>query len=116
MEIFICILILAGGLFLGYKMGVVFIKRENTTLHKLHELHEKYTSYWGTLAAGSNQLYDSINKQQTQNTTNTVHTIVQLLQSLQQNQSSTLSQEDQKKVERIIQEAQSIYPMNELRD
>lgn len=111
MGVFICIIIiLAIGVFIGYKFASWHYKRSNDTIAYQNALLTHYTDFWSATSSNRHQLYGQIAREHTGNISATLNTVIHLLNSLQSSQTQNLNREEQKVIADIITQARSISP------
>jgi hypothetical protein len=101
--------VLALGIFIGYKAGTYFIKKENIILYKQVQLLHGFSQHWAHEATAKNELNKKVAEQQTQNTTTAIQTFIQLLNSFQQRQAENINQEEKEKLDRIINQVKNNF-------
>lgn len=97
------------GIFLGYRIGSYFIRKENIVLHKQLQLLKEFSAHWAKEATAKNELNRQVATQQTENTATAIQTFIQLLQSFQQKQSESINQEEKEKMEKIINQVKNNF-------
>jgi len=114
MWIFILIILaLSIGAYTGWRAGVYFIKKENTTLQNQIDLLEAYANHWAGEATNKYQLSENLSNSQNKNLSNTMNTVIQILQTAEHQSLRNQQIEEQQQINKLIQEAKNITTHND---
>lgn len=94
------------GAFIGYRVGSLYVRRENASLKNHVQSLEAFATYWAGAAASKNTLWQSVADRNTSNLSTTMATVISLMQSIQHQENKTLSNTDQDRIKSIISQAQ----------
>lgn len=108
-ELILLSIVLITGLGIGYWLGGLFTRKENTALQKQVTLLKEYSTHWAKEATAKSQLQQQVSAQQTQNTATAIQTFILLLQSFQQRQANAINQEEQEKLDRLINQVKNNF-------
>jgi hypothetical protein len=113
MWVLIFILIsLGGGIYLGYRFGVYFVRKENIILQRQLQLLQGFSNHWAAEATDKQQLSQKIAEQQSNTISSTMGTVIQLLHSLQAHQSTGMNSQEKAKVESIINQVKNNFSLD----
>ncbi len=106
--VFLILICLAAGGFIGFKIGSHFIRQENITVLKQNVLLQEFSNEWANAARNTTQLTGDIADRQTSNLATTMQTVIQLLDRVKEQQSHMLNGQEQEKVTQLINQAKQV--------
>lgn len=108
MIILLLLVLLAIGFVIGYKTGQWYSNGLNSSLRTQVDMLTVHSRHWAQEATNKYQLSEQISAGQARQVTATLQTVIYMLQVMQKEQQQTLSNEEQEKIELLINQAKQI--------